>query len=97
MLYVLEPFLCLARDPADISQASPTERMIGPAVAPALFLLIHDSFENGRDTFVCQHIPRYVLFRISETVANLIFHGTVPHNLMPTYNPAFFNSGAISS
>ncbi len=88
---------CLVHDPADIAQASPPERMIGPAVAPAFFLLVRDSFQNGRDALVGQHILDNVLIGIAKTVAYLIRHHRHLASGGFCYNPAFFNTGVISS
>jgi hypothetical protein len=82
-------FFCFVHDPADISQASPAERVVRAAVAPSALLLRKYSLHDQGAALVFEHIPRYVPFRIYEAVANPVFHGN--------YIPAFFSIGTISS
>lgn len=81
----LESFFCLVHNTADITEASSAERMGRAAVAAAL-LFGKYPFHDQRAAFVFQNIFCYVVFRISEAVANLLVHGTAPRDLISLYS-----------
>ena len=95
-LNVLESFLGLVHNTADIAQASPAERMVVSARASSALFFSQYFFHDQGPALIFQDISYYVFLRISETVADAIFHYAVPRDTS-TYIPAFFSTGVISS
>lgn len=61
-LSVLESFLCLVHDTADIAQTSPAERMLITARASSALFFSKYSFHDQRSAHVFQDIFCYVFF-----------------------------------
>jgi hypothetical protein len=62
LLNFLEFFLCLVHNTADISQASPAERMLAAARASSALFLSKDLFHDQGSAFVFLYLFCYVFF-----------------------------------